>query len=184
MLHMQMDLSTAPVETWAAVASRLESLGLTATTLAQEVTRDGERAVQRAYTCHNECRKRQPSVALRLEPIPFFVWRESVCTSPDAYFIAKREDEYVAVSMLERVAGRPSVLQSGFTGTLAPWSRKGAAKALKACGLLYALGQGCQQIEASNLQINSAMVAINISLGFRVIGRHLHAYPIPLPASG
>ncbi len=98
---------------------------------------------------------------------------------PDAYFIAKSSAEYVGVCLLERVVGNPEALGSGFTGTLPAWSGRGIAKALKAHALLWANRQGYGWVETSNLQINRRMCAINRTLGFQIVRRHLHAYAVP-----
>lgn len=55
-------------------------------------------------------------------------------------------------------------------------------EALKVHALLYAARQGCRWVETSNLQVNQGMCAINRALGFRVVRRHLHAYPVPAGA--
>ena len=184
MLQMRLELSSVEMETLVHLVQRFQQLGLTAVTLAQERERSGGAAVRQAYLCHNECRKRQPPVALRQEPIPFDRWHESLCIGakalPEAYFLAKHGTEYIGVSMLGRVDGKPGVLHSGFTGTLPEWSGQGIAIALKAQGLLYAIQHDYQQVETVNLQINHAMVAINRALGFRVSRRYLHTYPLPV----
>lgn len=177
MLEMRLDLSDVDTGPLAALAGRLDGLGLAVSTL--ERAADPE-AGRRAYECHMACRRRQPPVELRQEPIPFARWQEGVVTGPDAlpdaYFLARAGEEYVGVCLLERVAGRPDTLRSGFTGTLPAWGGKGVAQALKAHALLHAVRQGCRWIETSNLQVNRGMCAINRALGFQVVKRHLHTY--------
>jgi len=183
MLEMRLDLASVDAHALAAVAGRMDGLGLSVTTLEREISADPE-AVDRAYRCHMTCRRRQPPTALRREPIPFDRWHASIMAGPGALpgacFIAKCSEEYVGVCVLERFGERPDVLRSGFTGTLPVWGGRDIAKALKAHALLHAARQGCRWVETSNLQVNRGMCAINRALGFQVVRRYLHAYPAPV----
>ena len=120
MLEMRLDLASIDPLALAAVAGRLDGLGLTVSTLEREAAADPE-ALDRAYRCHMTCRQRQPPAALRREPIPFDRWHASIMAGPDALpdacFIAKCGGEYVGLCVLERAEGRPDALNCGFTGT-------------------------------------------------------------------
>ena len=175
MLTMRLDLMNANEVYLQSLERRLDRLGVVASTLGQEQTVNPD-AIAKAYACHNECRKQQPPIELRQEPIAFDRW---VTASPELYFIALHGREYVGVCMFESSALRPDTLLSGFTGVVADWNGRGVAKALKAHSLLYARRCGFRFIKTSNLVVNRAMCAINLSLGFQVVKKHLHSYPIP-----
>lgn len=177
MLTMRLDLLGVDEVYLRSLVRRLQTIGVVASTLGREQAARSD-AVAKAYVCHNECRKKQPPIELRQEPIAFDRW---VTASPELYFIATHGQEYIGVCMFEQVLQKPDVLVSGFTGVLPAWEGGGVAKALKAQGLLYAKQRGFRYIETSNLVVNRGICAINLSLGFQIVKRHLHSYPIPTP---
>ncbi len=184
MLTMRLDLSSVDVSYLQSLSRRLDELEAVPSTLSQERALHSG-AVERAYICHNECRKQQPPFELRQEPIPFDRWRDACLegenASPELYFLALHQQQYIGVCMLESNRENPDVLQSGFTGILPAWAGRGAAKALKAHSLLCAKQRGFRYVETSNLSINRGICAINHALGFHIVRKHLHIYPIPTP---
>ena len=48
--------------------------------------------------------------------------------------------------------------------------------------LLHAARQDCRRVETSNPQVNRGMCAVNWALGFQIVRRYLHAYPVPVEA--
>jgi GNAT superfamily N-acetyltransferase len=187
MLSLRADLLQADPDRLHAFARHTETLGLTVTTLARERERDPA-AWERVYTCHNECRRRQPPVELRTEPIPPDAWRQGFVDGeqawPDGYFIARpaESDTYVGVCAFVPMADRPDTLVCGFTGTLPEWSGRGLARALKAHAMLAARAQGFAAVETRILQINRPIRRVNETLGFTLLRRQWHTFPIPVSA--
>lgn len=100
--------------------------------------------------------------------VSFEQWRkwsvESSYFFPEAYFAAVDGDKYVALSTLWKTDG--DYLQTGLTGTLRDYRRKGLALALKMKALLYAQEARYTQVRTGNEQNNRAMLSINEALGF------------------
>ncbi len=184
---MRLDLSCVDTDYLHALRQRLQNAHIAVTTLYREQIVHPD-AARQAYFCHHQCRLQQPPVELRQEPIAFDKWRgacmEGADAAPELYFLAALDREYIGVCMLEKNRNRADVLTSGFTGVLPGWAGRGVAKALKAHSLLCAQERGCRYVETSVLAVNRAMCAINRSLGFAIVRKHLHAYPIPVSLSG
>ena len=169
MLTMRLDLSCVNRVYLQSMAQRLQNFDIIVSTLGQEQDAHSD-AVEKIYDCHNECRKQQPPIELRQEPIAFNRW---ITAAPELYIVAMYKQEYIGVCMFEQIAQSPESLVSGFTGVVPAWTGRGVAKALKAHGLLYAEQQKFRYIETSNLVVNRGMCAINKSLGFQVVKKHL-----------
>jgi len=183
-LDMRLDVATLDLAVVHSFLRPHTACGLTISTLKHELMTDVE-ASRKAYNCHNLCRKAQPPIELRQDPIPWERWYQHFIgrpqALPEAYFIAKEGDAYIAVCILvpDETEARPDRYESGFTGTIAAWKGRGIAKGMKAHSLLYAHQQRIGQITASVMVINHAMVAINLALGFQVARRHINIYRIP-----
>ncbi len=162
----------------------LESRGVCVSTLQRQISQN-EKAIDQAYLCHNACRKKQPPVELRQAPLPFDSWLNAFVVGTEAlpalYFLAMYQQEIIGVCVFVKGSTPPGFLESGFTGVLPGWTGQGIAGALKAHSLLCIRQQGFQGIETSNLLVNRSMYAINRSLGFEVVKRNLHSYPVLPP---
>ena len=186
MLTLQADRAASDTARLLQYAQHAITLGLRFTTLAMVVAADPN-AWEAVYECHNECRKRQPPVELRTDPIPVDAWRqgfmEGVNARMDGYFLAQEIETggYVAVCALVPVANTPEALACGFTGTIPAWSGKKVALALKAHAMLWAWEQGFQHVETRTLQINRPIRTINEKLGFTLVKRHRHTFTLPAP---
>jgi len=86
---------------------------------------------------------------------------------PEAMFVARVGETYVAFSLHFRDASRPDVLQISFTGTLPAYRRRGLAGELKRRSVEYARSHGYRYIETSNDSQNPRIWSINEHLGFR-----------------
>src|SRR5262245_8729916 len=132
---MYLEVATAKNVDIQAFTKQLANLGLVSSTLAHERTHDAD-AVEKAYACHLLCRRQQPPVELRQTAIAFDRWYQFFVAgrdaAPDAYFLAKDGEHYVAVCALVCEQDTPPLQRvSGFTGTLPLWQGQGLAKALK-----------------------------------------------------
>lgn len=86
---------------------------------------------------------------------------------PEAYFLARVGEEYIAVSNLERLPAEPGVLHQVLTGTRREYRGRGVATELKRRTVVYAQGHGFRSIRTNNDSLNHPMWAINQKLGYR-----------------
>lgn len=89
------------------------------------------------------------------------------CFLPDAFFLAKREGRFVALSVLWRADGEPGTLRQAFTGSRREVRGYGLATELKRRTVEYARIHGFQRIRTGNDSRNLPMLAINRKLGFQ-----------------
>jgi hypothetical protein len=92
---------------------------------------------------------------------------------PDAYFIAKQRDQYVGVSDVSLFEALPGGLTQGFTGVMRKYRRKGIATSLKLREIEYARTHGYKVIQSLNRPAQSALLALNQQLGFRVLSSNV-----------
>lgn len=186
MLTMRLDLSGADVEVMQSLAERLHDVDVVVSTLQQEQS-VYSKAIREAYLCHNACRKKQPPVELRQEPLAFDRWITAFVeggeAAPDLYFLAMQERETIGVCLFVPDAQQSDLVVSGFTGVLPAWEGRGIAKALKAHSLICVRQRGFRYVETSNLMVNRGMCSINRSLGFQIVRKHLHCYQLPVRPS-
>ena len=176
---MALDLRSFDPANFEPARRSLAEQGIRVSTLAAEQAVRAD-ALDRAYALHIECRRRQPPVDTRLDPIPRLSWEEAFLEGdealPEAYFIAAEGERYVGMSVLLRIADQPEALIAGFTGVLPEYSGRGIGLGLKIETILYARDHGYAEIRTSLLDENLAMLRINEKLGFRVMRRELKQY--------
>jgi GNAT superfamily N-acetyltransferase len=85
---------------------------------------------------------------------------------PDGWFVALDGDSYVGESQGSINQAETAQFQTGVTGVLREYRRRGIATALKVHLILYAQQHGVQQIQTSNDSKNP-MYQLNLSLGFK-----------------
>jgi RNA polymerase sigma factor (sigma-70 family) len=101
------------------------------------------------------------------------MWMEMPYVLPEAYFIAKRGDEYVGVSDVSLFQAVPGGLTQGFTGVKREYRRRGLATALKLHCIVYAQSHGYRIIQSFNKPQQVAIRALNEKLGFQVLSENL-----------
>lgn len=186
LLEMYLDLTTVEVILLQKLAADLAHQRLVVSTLQAEYEADAD-SLARIYECHNICRRRQPPVELRQEPIPYPRWEEifwsGAAAMADAYFVVKMVDagkpDYIGVCAMVGTDRGQDIWESGFTGVVPAWAGRGVAKGLKAQSLLYARKSGVRGIKTICLKINHPVVRLNQSLGFDVVRRRLKTFVLP-----
>ena len=86
---------------------------------------------------------------------------------PEAHFLARYGEAYVASSDLERDLARDDSLVVGYTGTRKPYRGRGLAAELKRRALEYARRRGFRYLRTFNDSLNLPIWSINEKLGFR-----------------
>ena len=92
---------------------------------------------------------------------------ESPQLLPEAYFLARYGEAYVAMSDLERDMAQADSLMVAFTGTRPAYRGRGIASELKRRGLEYAHRHGIRYLRTFNDSLNLPIASINDKLGFR-----------------
>jgi RimJ/RimL family protein N-acetyltransferase len=87
---------------------------------------------------------------------------------PEAVFLARVGDEYVAMSTLHHWPAEPDTLMVGFTGTLPAYRGRGLATELKRRAVEFARTRGYQYLRTFNDSENPRIWAINQKIGFQV----------------
>ncbi|HET8680038.1 MAG TPA: GNAT family N-acetyltransferase, partial [bacterium] len=170
--EMQLDVSGVALDQFSGYAQRVAAVGVTITTLAEEMIRDPHclGAVYQAHSALDVGAPRDEPDLPSPEPATLdeFVTRlvHSPRALPDAFFLARLRDFYIGLSMMMRSDGDPALLRQELTGVLAPYRGLGIAMALKVRTIEYAQAQGYLRIRTFNSSKNDAMVAINTRLGF------------------
>ncbi len=168
----RLDVAGVDLNRFAGHTDRVAHLGITLTTLAEELQRTPQclGAVYQAYCALDVGAPRDTPELPRPDPgtVDEFVARlvDHPRALPDAFFLAKLGDFYVGLSMLMSREGDPSLLRQELTGVLPPYRGLGIATALKLRTIEYAKRRGYQRIGTFNSSKNDAMLAINDKLGF------------------
>ncbi len=99
---------------------------------------------------------------------PFELWHAKFLgntdVNPDSIWIATKNNQWIGFTSLER---QPDYFMIGMTGVQKAFRGMGVAKQLKLQGVRYALEQGGLEIRTFNDHVNTAMLQMNISMGFK-----------------
>lgn len=101
-------------------------------------------------------------------PVPYDVWTkrfDGPNYAPDTHFLALDQDRLVGISSLW-LRQADTDLQTGVTGILPDYRRRGIALALKLQAIAYAQRRGAPTIRTDNAAQNVGMLSINRALGF------------------
>ena len=168
----RLDVAAFDAGPFSTAEARAAQQGITLTTLADELSREGESETLLRALYEME------SAAFRDVPFPdpptvspYDEWREWTLHSPgglqDAYFLARDGDRFVGLSNMSRNEGQPGVIFQGFTGVIREYRGKGVAMALKLQTVKYAREHGYREIRTGNNTRNRPMLRINEAMGFR-----------------
>lgn len=164
----ELDVPMSPPPASGEMRLKLEAEGIRFTTLAREGP--GRPEVRtRLFDLHEATARDVPRMG-EYTPISFEQFVESSLDGPmflaDAFFLACRGDQYIAMSNLERELNDPKVLRVGFTGTRPAYRGRGIASELKRIALDYARSQGVRRLRTVNDSLNRPILAINEKMGF------------------
>ncbi|HKP84404.1 MAG TPA: GNAT family N-acetyltransferase [Pyrinomonadaceae bacterium] len=175
-LDQRLNVATADISRLEKLIRELEDDGISISTFAEERVRD-PRCVEKLYELTTLLRRDDPARGPFVPPAynarEALMWMEMKYVLPDAYFIAKRGDEYVGVSDVSLFEAMPGGLTQGFTGVKREYRRRGLATALKLSGIVYAQTHGYQIVQSFNKPGQEAIRALNAKLGFEVLFENL-----------
>jgi GNAT superfamily N-acetyltransferase len=173
---LRLDVAAVDVASLLPVLKGIEEQGITITTFAEERDRD-PRCVEKLYELTTALSQDDPARGPLAPPAynarEALMWMQMSYVLPDAYFIAKRGDEYVGVSDVSLFEAVPGALTQGFTGVKREYRRRGLATALKVHEILYARSHGYQVIQSFNKPEQTTIRALNEKLGFELMRKHL-----------
>jgi RNA polymerase sigma factor (sigma-70 family) len=175
-LDLRLNVGDADVSTFLPVLKRIEQQGITITTVAEERERD-PRCVEKLYELTTLLRQDDPARGPLAPPAynarEALLWLEMPYVLPEAYFIARRGDEYVGVADVSLFEAVPGGLTQGFTGVKREYRSYGLATALKINEILYAQSHGYKIIQSFNKPEQVAIRALNEKLGFALMFAHV-----------
>lgn len=158
-----LDLTTFDPTSFAGDLQQVARMGLTLQTLnelADDPTRDAK-----LYDLH----RRQQEATEGSSPFtPFADWQRSFWELPhllpDGFCVAVDGENYVGHSHALR--SETTVLSYGYTGVLPAYRNQGIARAMKLRVLQWAKAQGYTAVRAWSDSRNTAMIRVNLHLGF------------------
>ena len=175
-LDLRLNVATADVSRLETLMRGLADDGISIATFAEERVRD-PRCVEKLYELTTLLSQDDPARGPFVPPAynarEALMWMEMPYVLPEAYFIAKRGDEYVGVSDVSLFEAVPGGLTQGFTGVKREYRRRGLATALKLSGIVYAQTQGYQIVQSFNKPEQETIRALNAKLGFEVLFENL-----------
>lgn len=166
----RLDVATVDLNNFAGYVQRAAKLGVTFTTLADELKQNPD-CLRAVYQVHCTLDIGSPRDDPELPTPPTFeeFMKHSVRSPralPDAYFLAKFREMYVGETVLKKSDADPTFLHQELTGVLSDLRGLGVATALKVQGIEYARRHGFTQIQTFNSSKNAPMLAINSKFGF------------------
>jgi GNAT superfamily N-acetyltransferase len=164
----RLDVAAFDLSKFADAEPRVAKQGIRITTLADEMKKDRDAAIRKAYEIEDVCRRDIPSVDRPTEGSfeRFLMDIEGPQILLDAFFLAAKDGEYVGLSDLWKDSDNPQGLYQGLTGVDAEHRGKGIAMALKLQTVKYARATGRTLIKTWNDTRNRPMLRINEAMGF------------------
>jgi ribosomal protein S18 acetylase RimI-like enzyme len=165
----RLDLAAVDLSGFPDRSAELAAQGIHFTTLSAEGAERPE-VLERLYHLHASAAQDEPRLdtytpVLKDEFLKLELgWPGAL---PDALFLARAGNQYVAMSSHYRTPGEPDTLRVGFTGTLREYRGRGIASELKRRAVEYARNRGYRCMRTSNDSLNQPIWAINERLGFR-----------------
>lgn len=171
-LDLRLEVDTVDLSRFSSVSDRVKDQGFTISTFAEERNRD-PRCVEKLYELSTILAQDDPARAPYAPPAynarEALLWLERSYVLPDAYFIAKRGDNYVGLSEVSLFEAVPGGLTQGFTGVLREYRRRNLGTALRLQEIEYARRHNYKIIQSYNRPSQSAVLALNQKLGFQML---------------
>ena len=175
-LDLRMEVTEPDSSRLSPVVERVKERGISITSLAEERSRDPH-CVEKLYELTTGLHEDDPACPPFAPPAynerEARLWLEMPYVLPDAYFIARHGDLYVGVSGVSLFEALPGGLTQSFTGVRRDYRRQGIATALKLRAIEYAGQHNYKIIQSFNRPIQSAILALNEKLGFRVLSSNV-----------
>lgn len=164
----RLDVDAFDFTKFAEAEPRVARQGVRIVTLADELRRDRETAIRKAFAIEELCRHDIPSVDRATEgSLERFVMEvDGPQIILDAFFLAVLDGEYIGISDLWRDSDNSRGLYQGLTGVHPAHRGKGIAMALKLQTVRYARANGKALIKTWNDTRNRPMLRINEAMGF------------------
>ena len=172
MFDLRLDVTAINVSQLAPLVNQLAEQSISISTFAEERARD-PRCIEKLYELTTALSEDGPFVPPAYNAREALMWLEMPYVLPEAYFIAKRNDNYIGVSDVSLFEAMPGGLTAGFTGVKREYRRRGLATALKLSGIAYARSHSYQILQAFNRPEQTAIRALNEKLGFEVQSENL-----------
>jgi mycothiol synthase len=166
MMHVYLTVSDTDYSPYVELENRLNSQGITISTLTKEQISDTE-YFPKLQTLNNTTWVDYPTEPLLPPSSPSDIWLTHEDNIPDAYFIAKKGELYIGHSHLMKMPSDSQNLIQGLTASLREFRGKGIATALKVKGIEYAKRTGYRGIFTSHRNNNIPMETVNKKLGWR-----------------
>jgi mycothiol synthase len=164
----RLDVDAFDFSRFAGAEERATTAGIQITTLAAEISRNGDAVLRKAFELEEACTRDIPSVDPWTEGSfeLFRSYREAPSALPDAFFLAVKDGEYVGLSNLWKDMTNEANLYQGLTGVHPSYRGRGIAMALKLQTVKYARAHGKREIRTWNDTRNRPMLRINEAMGF------------------
>ncbi len=163
----RLDVARFDPTPFAGADERVTRQGISITT-ADELLAHDPAFWPKLYTCDCDASRDMP-MPEPYTPPPFEAWVQHFQANPSflpaAYIIAVHGERYVGVSALWHREERRD-LDTGFTGVVRDYRRRGIALALKLRAIEYARSVGAPSIRTDNDATNRPMLNINEAFGF------------------
>lgn len=171
-LDLRLNVAAADLSSVAPLQKQIEDSGISISNFSEERVRD-PRCVEKLYELTTLLSQDDPARGPIIPPAynarEALLWLEMPYVIPDAYFIAKRGDEYVGVSDVSLFEAVPGGLTQNFTGVKRECRRQGLATLLKLSGIAYAQSHGYTIVQTFNKPEQQAIRTLNEKLGFEVV---------------
>lgn len=165
----ELNLTQFDFAPYAGLATRMDRLGLTITTVA-ELAKSDPGYQRKIYDLEWIFEQDEPTEGEWVqEPFDEFVKGrfEHPEYQPESWFIAVDKDlNYAGMTALYRDQFFSEKMHTGWTGVDRPYRKKGVATAMKVCAFEYAKSKGIERIETDNHETNH-MYQINLKFGFK-----------------
>ncbi|MCX7967664.1 MAG: GNAT family N-acetyltransferase [Armatimonadetes bacterium] len=167
--ELKLDVAQFELTKFLPVVEQVKAQGIAIVTLADEQRFDSD-CMRKLYELQRTIGKEVPiSGHFTFAPFDDFVrWMERPNLLPDAFFIAKKGNEYIGISNLALMrTDETACLYQEQTGVLSRYRRRKIATALKIKAIEYAKRNGFRCIITHNASDSPTMLALNEKLGFK-----------------